>query len=300
MRQSAIIYSAGLHVGVFLLAVYGLPFRDFERDPEPPVIVMEIAPIAEKTNIPKPAPEPVEAKAEPKPEPAPEPPKPDVKPEPAKPVTAAPPPPPPPPAPPPPKPVEAPKPPPPEPAPKPLPKPPEKVVEAPKPQPKPEPPKPQQKQVDFNSMAALVNKMQPKPAPQAPQPAPPKVAAAPAAPSPRAVGPSNPNLPLSISEKDFLAAQIYDKWNLDCGRRDAREHVVKIQFSLNADGSIRDQPELLDTARYFAQEGYRASAEAARRAVHKAVPFKFPPGADIQKFTQEIVLNFDPRQQCNS
>lgn len=308
MERRSYIYSAAFHATLVAVGVFGLPYYEPERIPEPPVILAELAPIAEKSNVPKVQPLPVEAKVEP-PKPEPEPPKPEAKPEPPKPVTAAPPPPPPPPPPPQPqpKPVEAAKPAPP--PPEPLPKPEAKVEppkpEPPKPQPKPEPPKPQQTQAkapDFSSVAALVNKMQkPTPAPPSPAPAQPQVAQrTPAPPAPRADGPSNPNLPLSISEKDFIASQIYDKWNLDCGRRDAREHVVRIQFMLNPDGSLKTQPEVLDAVRLYAQESYRASAEAARRAVHKAVPFKFPPNTDIAKFTQEIVLNFDPRTQCNS
>jgi len=310
--RSSYIYSAGLHATVIAVAIFGLPLFEIERLPEPPVIIAEMAPLSEKSNVPKVQPTPVEAKAEPKPEP--EPPKPEAKPEPPKPAPAAAPPPPPPAPPEPPRPVEAAKPAPapePVPGPKPLPKtekPPEPPAPAPpKPAEKPAPPRPtppaptQAKAPDFSDVAALVNKMQKTPpAPPPPTPAPKVAAAAPPSPAPRAVGPSNPNLPLSISEKDFIASQIYDKWNLDCGRRDARDHVVRIQFMLNPDGTLKTQPEVLDSARLYVQEHYRAAAESARRAVHKAVPFKFPAGVDISKFTQEIVLNFDPRQQCNS
>ncbi|MBX3452993.1 hypothetical protein [Ferrovibrio sp.] len=316
MQRNSYVFSAGLHAGIVLFAVFGLPFYEPERPAEPPVILAELAPIAEQSNVPKVQPRPVEAKAEPKPDP--EPPKPEVKPEPPKPApaAAAPPPPPPPPAPEPPKPVEAAKPAPapePLPAPKPLPK--VEKTEAPpappKPVEKPAPPKPQPqvqtqapqqpKTTNFTDVAALVNRLQKTPpAPTPSQPAPQVASRAPPAPAPRAEGPSNPNLPLSISEKDFIASQIYDKWNLDCGRRDAREHVVRIQFMLNPDGTLKTQPEVLDAVKLYTQENYRASAEAARRAVHKAVPFKFPPNTDVGKFTQEIVLNFDPRQQCNS
>ncbi|WP_428248044.1 hypothetical protein [Ferrovibrio sp.] len=300
MQRRSYVYSAAFHASLVAVGIFGLPYFERERVPEPPVILAELAPIAEKSNVPKPQPIPVEAKQEPKQEP--EPPKPEAKPEPPKPVTAAPPPPPPQPQP---KPVEAakPTPPPPEPLPKPEVKP-----EPPKPVAKPEPPKPpappqqtQAKSPDFSSVAALVNKMQkPAPAQQQAQAQPQVAQRTPAPPAPRAVGPSDPSQPLSISEKDFIASQIYDKWALDCGRRDAREHVVRVQFQLNPDGSLKTQPEVLDAVRLYTQENYRASAEAARRAVFKAVPFKFPPNTDIAKFTQEIVLNFDPRTQCNS
>lgn len=300
MRRSSYVFSASLHAAAVAVAIWGLPFFQFEPEPEPPIILAELAPIAEQSNIPKVQ---QEVKAPPKPETPPEPPKPEAKPEPPKPVTAAPPPPPPPPPPEPPKPVE-------KPTPKPEAKPEEIAPAPPKPVSKPEPPKPeppkppqqtQAKAPDFSSVAALVNKLQ-KNTPQPQQAPQPQVAAksAPPAPQQRMEGPANPNLPLSISERDFIASQIYDKWNLDCGRRDAREHIVRIQVQLNADGTLKSQPELLDTVRVMSQESYRAAAEAARRAVFKAAPFRFPPGADVQKFTQEMVLNFDPRQQCNS
>ena len=183
MQRSSYIFSASLHAGILALAVFGLPY--FRPDPptEPLVVLAEFAPVAEKTNVPKPQPKVVDSKAEKKPEPVPETKKAEPKPEPPKPPQSAvtPPPPPPPPTPEPPKKqVEAPKPAPmpePEPTPKPVPRPdkvadapepPKKKVETPKPEEKPRPPKPKtmtqkSKQLDFADVAALVNKMQKTP-----------------------------------------------------------------------------------------------------------------------------------------
>ncbi len=316
MHRSSYIFSASLHAGILALGIYGLPHLfDVPKDAEPPVILAEFAPIAEKTNIPKPQPKVIETKAPPKEEPAPEA-KPDPKPEPPKPQPqAVAPPPPPPPAPPePPKQAEAPKPAPmpePEPAPKPVPKPKEVVeapeppkVEAKKPEPKPQPPRPKPQQrteeksktPDFADVAALVNKMKAPPATQL-NPAPQTASRTPPAAAPRAEGPSNPNLPISMSEKDFIRKQVEDKWQFDIGARDAHNLIVRIRFSLNPDGSLRSQPEIVDQARMYmpGQDNYRAAAESARRAVLKAAPFQLPPG-DREKWAQEIILNFDPRQ----
>jgi len=312
VQRKSYIFSASLHGGILAFAVFGLPHLfETPREPEPPVILAEFAPIAEKTNVPKPQPKVVETKAEPKEEPVPEQ---KPTPEPPKPQQQAvtPPPPPPPPAPEPPKQAEAPKPAPmpePIPAPKPLPKPkevvetpdPPKVQEKPKPESKPTPPKqtqvPEQKtkQPDFSDVAALVNKMKAPPAPQ-PQQAPQTASRTPPAAAPRAEGPSNPNLPVSMSEKDFIRKQVEDKWQFDLGAKDAKDLVVRIKFSLNPDGSLRTQPEIVDTARMYlpGQESYRSAAESARRAVLKAAPFQLPPG-DKDKWGQDIILNFDPR-----
>jgi len=316
VHRSSYIFSASLHAGILALGIYGLPHLfDVPKDAEPPVILAEFAPIAEKTNIPKPQPKVIETKAPPKEEPAPEA-KPDPKPEPPKPQPqAVAPPPPPPPAPPePPKQAEAPKPAPmpePEPAPKPVPKPKEVVeapeppkVEAKKPEPKPQPPRPKPQQrteeksktPDFADVAVLVNKMKAPPATQL-NPAPQTASRTPPAAAPRAEGPSNPHLPVSMSEKDFIRKQVEDKWTFNLGALDADKLIVRIRFSLNPDGSLRSQPEIVDQARMYmpGQDNYRAAAESARRAVLKAAPFQLPPG-DREKWAQEIILNFDPRQ----
>lgn len=167
---------------------------------------------------------------------------------------------------------------------------------------KPQPPKPQTpvqekaKQPSFADVAALVNKMKQTPATQ-PSQTPQTASRTPPAAKPRAEGPSNPNQPISMSEKDFIRKQVEDQWLFDLGAKDAQELIVRIRFSINPDGSLRQQPEIVDQARMYmpGQESYRSAAESARRAVLKAAPFRLPPG-DKDKWGQEIILNFDPRQ----
>ena len=176
------------------------------------------------------------------------------------------------------------------------------MAEKPKPEAKPAPPKPTQQRTEeksktpnFSDVAALVNKMKAPPAPT-PQQAPQTASRTPPAAAPRAEGPSDPSKPISMSEKDFIRKQVEDKWQFDIGAKDAGSLQVRIRFSLNPDGSLRQQPEIVDTARMYlpGQESYRSAAESARRAVLKAVPFQLPPG-DRDKWSQEIILIFDPR-----
>lgn len=294
MRRSAFIGSAVLHVGVFALAVFGLPFLPERRiEDAPPVVLVDLAPITDVSNAPPPAPRTVEKPPEPKPEP------------PKQEATPAPPPPPPPqpvskpepPAPPPPPPkVAEPEP---APAPKPLPKP-KEVAEVPSPAPpkpvqKPTPPTlakadTKAKSFDLADIERSINlAAKSKPAPAAPQP----VATPAPAPAVRAQGPSNPNLPVSQSEKDFLRAQVEKYWNPDLGAKFAGELVVRVTFWINPDGTLKVQPTIVDRSK-MGDPYYSAAANNAVRAVLRAEPFKLPPG-DTARWNQEIELRFDPK-----
>src|SRR3546814_8143872 len=79
---------------------------------------------------------------------------------------------------------------------------------------------------DRADVAALVNKMKTPPATQ-PNQAPQTASRTPPAAAPRAEGPSNPNLPVSMSEKDFIRKQVEDKWQFDLGARDAQNLIVR-------------------------------------------------------------------------
>jgi len=285
--------SAALHVIVAAVAIFGLP----HIMPDPPqiedAVVVELAPVAEKTNAPpkqqaqpkaeeKPA-EPEKQDTPPVPEPKPEPPQP--KPEP-------PPPPKPPEPPPPPKPPEPTPPPPPkpEPAPTPTPKP-----EPPKPPPpKPEPPKEQpKKKDDFDSMmSSALNTLQ-KPKPQSnPSPAP-QPQNTPAASKVTSNSSSwDPTQPISMADKDFIAAQFRKCWSFDPGAKDPASLIVRIHVLMNSDGSV-SKAEIVDDPRYYSDSYFRSAADSARRAVYSCSPIKIPPGkADAFR---DLVLNFDPR-----
>ncbi len=285
-----LICSAVFHVAIVLLALFGLP-QLLSPPPEvaPPVVV-EMAELGDKTNPPPrqvEAPKPVEKVAEPpKQEPTPEPPKPEPpKPEPPKPEPPKPAPPPPP------KPEPQPEP---EPIPVPTPKP--KPPEPPKEQPKPDPlkdikppPKKQPPPNDFDTLLKSVQKMsqtaKPLPAPQPQQQA--------AASSKTVLSNSNiPSEPVSLSDKDYIAAQFRRCWNFDVGARDAGTLVVRVHVLLNSDGSVV-RADIADDPRYYSDSFYRSAADSARRAVYACAPIKLPPGKyDALK---DLVLNFDPR-----
>lgn len=297
--------SATLHVLIVLFALFGLPHL-LPPPPEMEVAVpVELAQIGEKTAPPPPQvkapkteepPEPPKADVPPPPQPKPEPPKPEPpKPEPPKPEPPKPEPPKPePPKPPPPKP-EPPEPPKPEPAPVPVPKP---KPEPPKPEP-PKPPeqaKPKPKDDFLSSMeTALKDVNKNKPAPQAqPQPQP-KAQAGSAQETVNSTLAQSSSQP-TISEKDFLRAQIEKCWNFDPGARGAENLVIKVRVLIQPDGTVTRAELDVDRARYVSDSYYRAAADSARRAPLACSPLKIPPTRpDFYRAFPDITLNFDPR-----
>jgi len=231
-------------------------------DAKPDIPVAPPAPKPEpKPEPPLPVPEPPPSAATPPPSPAPplDLPKPEVKPapppplpEPPKPELKAPPPPPPPPL----KPVEAMKPLPPPPPPRPPePKPKPEVRVAPKPEPKPQP-----RKTDPAAFAALMNNLNDKPdkKEKVEQPAfdslmknltrENRAEAEDAPPQPRrqtasAAPSSQPKAPLgsqlTASEMDLLREQLYHCWNVPPAAREAKDLVVEVRVSVNADGTVR-------------------------------------------------------------
>jgi len=75
--------------------------------------------------------------------------------------------------------------------------------------------------------------------------------------------------------------------------------VVKVSAFYNADGTLKGEPRILDRASLLlpGRESWLAAAEAARRAVLRTQPLKFPPG-DTARWSQEFVMNFDGRAMC--
>ena len=279
-----------LHALALLLMVFGLPhLMSPPKDIEEPMVV-EVETIADKTNPP---PRQVE---EPKPEEQPTPPKQEeTPPPPPQPAPKPPEPQPPTPAPPPPQP----KPPEPEPEPVPVPKP---KPEPPKPEPpKPAPPdllkdiKPPPKKPpppdDFDNLLKSVDKLrqaekQPTPQPKAPAPAQKTVN------SPLTDMASQP----TASEKDYIAGQIWPKWNVDLGAKGADTLQVGVKISITPDGHVTEARRVVDESRYASDGFYRAAADAAVRAVMMASPLKVPPSRpDIFRNNPQITINFDPR-----
>ncbi|OIQ94317.1 filamentous hemagglutinin [mine drainage metagenome] len=289
--------SGALHVIAALIAIFGLPHLMSEPPQVTDAVVVELAPVAEKTNAPpkrqqqpkaeeKPA-EPEKVEAPPIPEPKPEPPTP----EPPKPSPPPPPPPPQPPEPPPPEPK------PPEPTPAPVPD-----APAPKPPPpKPAPPKPERpkeskpvkKRDTFDALmdSALNTLDKSKPAShRAPSPQPQNTPAASKITSNSSSW--DPTQPVSMAEKDYIAAQFRKCWNFDPGARDAASLVVRVHVLLNSDGGVI-RGDIVSDPRYYSDSYYRAAADSARRAVYACQPIKIPPGKyDALK---DLILTFDPR-----
>jgi outer membrane biosynthesis protein TonB len=269
--RRALMCSAALHFLAAVFAVFGLPRL---ASPPPEVsepIVVELAPLAEKTNPP---PRQVEA---PKPEP-PKPAEPPKQQEPPKP----PPPPPPPPKPEPepePIPVPTPKPKPPEPKP-----PPDKLAEV-KPPPKKPPPPPDSFDQLLKTVDTLRQKAQPEPQQNT-------------ASSNRTVNTTASDLSQqpSMSDRDYIRAQIEPRWNVDVGARDAQNLVVRVRIQILPDGTVTQAILQVDDVRYASDSFYRAAADAARRAALLASPLKVPPNKpDFFRTYSDITLNFDPR-----
>jgi hypothetical protein len=299
--------SVAMHVVVLILAVFGLP-QLLQPPPEisEPVVV-EIAELGDKTTppprqveAPKPAPQPVEPpkqetpptpepKPLPPPEPKPVPPPPEPKPVPT----------PEPPKPPPPKPVE------PEPEPIPVPtpkpKPPEPKPPEPKPQPdplkdiKPQPKKPPPPD-EFDNLLKSVDKLRDtaKPAP-APQPQQTAQAGSKTVNSPVSDLSSQP----TVSERDYVSAQIWPKWNVDLGAKGAETLQIKVRIQVAPDGTVTSARLDVDSGRYAGDGFFRAAADAALRAVLAASPLKVPPTRpDLFRNNSDFTINFDPRSMA--
>ncbi len=304
--RTALGASAALHAVVVLAAFVGLPFLTPEPLPVETTMLVELAPIADKTNQPRPEPpkpEPAPPKvAQPKPEPPkpeppkPEPPKPEPpKPEPPKPEPpkpAPPPPEPPKPAPPPPEPPkpEPPKPEPARPEPAPLPEKKVEVPPAPKPAlPKPRAPEPPKPAFDASKLAALLDKRLTQSA--APTPAQPTQSSTPQQPSASQSG--SLDQPMSMSEIDAIRRQIEQCWSPPVGARDAGDLVVRVRVLLNPDGSLRQQPELLDRSR-INEPFWRAAAESVTRAINRCSPLRDLPAAKYDRW-RDIEFTFNPK-----
>lgn len=284
--------SVMLHILALVLMVFGLPhLLTPPREMDEPMVV-EVETISEKTNppprqveAPKPEEQPTPPKQEETPPPPPQPKPPEPKPEPPKPDPTPPPP--------------QPKPPEPEPEPVPIPKP---KPEPPKPDPKPAPPdllkdiKPPPKKPpppdDFDNLLKSVDKLRQPAKPETPQPQSTPAPAQKTVNSPLTDAASQP----SASEKDYIASQIWPKWNVDLGAKGADTLQVAVKISILPDGRVTEARRVVDESRYTSDAFYRAAADAAVRAVLQASPLKVPPSRpDIFRNNPQLTINFDPR-----
>ncbi|GAO98288.1 immunoglobulin A1 protease autotransporter precursor [Caedimonas varicaedens] len=302
------LYSFLLHVVVFLLLFFGIPWFPKEQ-PEPMhAIPVEVMTIAEETMAPKPAVTPVKEEPkieEKKPEPQPEPekqtpppspaPEPEPQPQPEEPTPA---------------PVAPPEPPTPEPLPTPDPAPKPEIKEpAPEPQAKPVPPKPKEKgkpkkqekqekpkdkkpekkkkEDSFDSILKNLEDLKQKvdddsdasTDPDAPAPA-------------RQVGKVGDAL--TMGEENLIRSYFLQCWNnITAGTQGADNLVTLILLTFTPDGTIKDA-EIVDKRRLSTDPYYRSAAEAALRAAKDPRCAKPPIPSRILKKYSSIKLNFNP------
>ncbi|MGY0789727.1 hypothetical protein ACW7BJ_10140 [Azospirillum argentinense] len=277
------------------------PPRPEPKVPEPPKVAQVTPPPARE---PPPPPKPAPPPPPPDPEPAPvvKPPEPKPEPKPPKPE---------PPKPEPPKPEpKKPEPPKPEPAKPEPPKPEPKKPEPAKPEPpKAEPKKPEKPPEKTDALADLLKNVQ-KNAPAKPAASeskadakPTQHAAASPAPSGAAKAVNGPDKPFKPSGRaiDGIRGAVSKNWNFDPGRKDAGNMQVEIIVELGRDGSVLNATiNERYRSRYMSDAAFRASADAALRAVKRASPLPISEfSGDFTPARYEewryFVFNFDPR-----
>lgn len=105
----------------------------------------------------------------------------------------------------------------------------------------------------------------------------------------------NPDKPLTISEIDALRRQIGACWNLPAGARDVRNLIVEVWVAINPDGTVR-QALVVDVGRMEADPFFRSAAESALRAIRnpRCGPLRLP-AAKYDRW-KTMVLKFDPKE----
>lgn len=175
-----------------------------------------------------------------------------------------------------------------------------KVAEKPKPKPKPKakpkpkpkpkvvkktPPKKKKKKKKFSEdkIAALLNKV-------------PDAGAAstelPDLPGAKKVkgDPAGKALVMSINEIDLFRRQVSQCWNPPVGGLGAGDLLVKVRLELNKDGSLKNQPRIMNSS---SNPFFRAAADSATRAIWQCQPYNLP--REKYKLWQDMIINFDPR-----
>ncbi len=265
--RNGFVSSALLHVGILLVAYYGVPAL-FEPTPgEDHPIVVDLVTISHKTSLPKPSPPREKPRREaaverqtaslpetaaPKPAPSLERTKKVTK---ETPATLTPPP---------------------------------KPKAKPKPKPRPTPAKAPD---PFASVLKTVEKLRQK-----------KTETAAAEPMPEVIHAPrrfDPATTLTLSELDAIRSQISRCWNVPVGAKDAENLVVDIKVHVNPDGTIR-KARIVDSERMKRDTFFRTAAESAYRAVinPRCSPLRLPPGKYEQWKT--FTLSFNPKEMLGT
>ena len=273
--KTPVVFSAGFHIALVIVALVGLPYFKTEPDPlESTAIPIEILPIAELTTTNKPP-----IKAAPAPEKPPEekpiqkekplPPKVEAV-EPPKEIT-------------PPKPkTEA------KPKPKPVtPPPPDEALEKPKEKPPEEKPVEETQAQDFTNLLKNLQDAPPEVQEDLPES---KTADAPA-PSPVASFSEQ----LTMSEMDALRQQLVRCWSIQAGARYAEELVVEVRVTVSRERRVLSA-EIQDTWRYSQDSYFRAAADSAIRALHSPQCETLNVNPDKYEQWKDMIVTFDPRE----
>ncbi len=109
----------------------------------------------------------------------------------------------------------------------------------------------------------------------------------------------NPNLPMSMSEKDAIMSQIAKCWTVPAGAKDAQNLVVVLNAEYNVDGTyIKVELANESRLRYTTDSFFRTAADSAIRAVKQCSPLKDLPPAKYDTW-RSMELRFDPKYMLN-
>lgn len=84
--------------------------------------------------------------------------------------------------------------------------------------------------------------------------------------------------------------QVMQCWNPPVGASGDGTLAVRVEFSLNADGTLADGPRVVNSS---SNPAFRAAAGAATRAVQRCAPLKLP--AEAYDYWKTVKINFDPK-----
>lgn len=255
MKRS-IIKSAVIHVVALLFWIFGLPsFLSREEFPQEQAIVVEMLPLAERSNV-KPAPKSdvKEKENNAKPEKA-KPPKPVPKQETAQPDKSA------------------------------VPLPDKK-----KPQKKPDikhPPKEQQNKKELESEFNSLMKTLDQPTKNTK-----KTSTQEGSEKSKSDAHFDPSAQMTMSEIDLIRQQVQKNWSIPVGARDAKDLVIRLRLVIEKDGTVSGI-EIVDKSRY-GDPVFRVAADSAVRAVLRSSPLKNLPPEKFSAW-KDVEMIFDPK-----
>jgi hypothetical protein len=101
---------------------------------------------------------------------------------------------------------------------------------------------------------------------------------------------------VAASILDAMRRKIESCWRIPAGAREAKRLLIKIEITLNQDGTLAASPILLNRSSHPA---FEAASRAAQAAVEACAPYDFLP-ADKYAMWHDMILNFDPSQMLQS